>query len=57
MPLTYWPILKVANDKNIMGKYVNKTWNSILAWIFFVIIVIVSIAAVPLMVITQRGQL
>jgi manganese transport protein len=57
MPLTYWPILKVASDKNIMGKYANKTWNNILAWIFFVIIVIVSLAAVPLMIITQKGTL
>jgi Mn2+/Fe2+ NRAMP family transporter len=40
-----------------MGKYANKTWNNILAWIFFVIIVIVSLAAVPLMVITQKGTL
>jgi manganese transport protein len=57
MPLTYWPILKVASDKNIMGKYANKTWNNILAWIFFVIIIVVSLAAVPLMVITQKGTL
>jgi manganese transport protein len=57
MPLTYWPILKVANDKNIMGNYVNKKWNSILAWIFFAIIVVVSIAAVPLMIVTQKGTL
>jgi manganese transport protein len=57
MPLTYLPILLVARDEKVMGKYKNKSWNNVLAWIFFVIIVIVSIAAVPLMVITQRGQL
>jgi manganese transport protein len=57
MPLTYWPILITARDERIMGKYKNKPWNNVLAWISFVIIVIVSLAAVPLMIITQRGQL
>jgi manganese transport protein len=56
MPLTYLPILLAANDKRIMGEYKNKTWNTVLGWIFFVIIVIVSLAAVPLMIFTQRGQ-
>jgi manganese transport protein len=57
MPLTYLPILLAANDKRIMGKYKNKTWNTVLGWVFFAIIVVVSLAAVPLMIFTQRGQI
>jgi manganese transport protein len=56
MPLTYLPILLAANDQRIMGKYKNKTWNTVLGWVFFAIIVVVSLAAVPLMILTQRGQ-
>jgi manganese transport protein len=55
MPLTYLPILLVAKDKRLMGKYVNKPWNTWLGWLALVIITIVSLAAVPLMIITQRG--
>lgn len=56
MPLTYLPILLTAKDEKVMGHYKNKGWNTMLAWIFFVIIVIASVAAIPLMIITQRGQ-
>lgn len=56
MPFTYLPILLVAKDRNIMGKHANKTWNTALGWIGFVIIVAVSIATIPLMIITQRGS-
>lgn len=56
MPLTYLPILLTANSQEIMGKYKNKPWNSWLGWISLAIITVISIAAVPLMIITQRGQ-
>lgn len=57
MPLTYLPILLTANDQKFMGKYRNKRWNTVLGWVSFVILTIVSLAAVPLMILTQRGQI
>lgn len=57
MPLTYLPILLVAKDRRIMKEFTNKPWNTWLGWLGFAVIVLVSIAAVPLMIITQRGSL
>jgi manganese transport protein len=56
MPLTYLPILLVGRDERIMGQYKNKSWNTALGWAAFAIICLVSAAAVPLMIITQRGS-
>jgi manganese transport protein len=57
MPLSYWPMLRMAQNKQMMGKYTNKIFANTMGWVFFVVICIVSLAAVPLMIITNRGQL
>jgi manganese transport protein len=57
MPLTFWPIFKVSGDRARMGKYTNKWLANTLGWVFFVIICIISLAAIPLMIYTNRGQL
>jgi manganese transport protein len=57
MPMTYWPVFKVARDKGRMGDFTNKRLANTMGWVFFVIICIVSLAAVPLMIYTNRGQL
>jgi len=57
MPFSYWPIFRIARDKRTMGKYANKTFANVMGWVFLAIITIVSIAAVPLMIISNRGQL
>jgi manganese transport protein len=56
MPLTYYPILRVAADKNIMGKHVNSKADTILGTIFMVLISVAAIAAIPLMIVTHSGQ-
>lgn len=56
MPLTYWPIFMLARDKKLMGKFTNKKLANVLGWVYLVIIGVVSIAALPLMIITNRGQ-
>jgi Mn2+/Fe2+ NRAMP family transporter len=56
LPLTYLPILIVANDPEYMGEHVNgRTLNGI-ALVYMVIILIASIAAIPLLIITGAGQ-
>lgn len=56
MPFTYYPILRVASDKNVMGKHVNSTVDTITGWTFLVLITIAAIAAIPLMLVTHSGQ-
>jgi manganese transport protein len=55
MPLTYLPILLIAKDEKIMGQYKNKPWATKLGWVGLAIVTAVAVAAVPLMIITQRG--
>jgi Mn2+/Fe2+ NRAMP family transporter len=55
LPLTYLPILIVANDPEYMGTFVNGKVTNFFAQIFLVIILIASLAAIPLMIITGAG--
>jgi manganese transport protein len=56
LPLTYFPILVVANDRDYMGDHVNGRFANGLGSFYLVIIVIVSVAAIPLMILTKAGQ-
>jgi manganese transport protein len=56
LPLTYVPILLVANDKAYMGRYANGRIANGLGLLYLVVIVIVALAAIPLMVLTNVGQ-
>jgi manganese transport protein len=56
LPLTYLPILLVANDRAYMGKYVNGWVSNVLGVVYLVIILAVSLSAIPLMIITNVGQ-
>jgi len=56
LPLTYVPILLVAGDKNYMGDHANGRLASTLGWVYLVIILVVSLAAVPLLVLTNMGE-
>jgi Mn2+/Fe2+ NRAMP family transporter len=55
LPLTYFPILVVANDRDYMGEHVNGRVANLLGTVFLVIVVVVAVAAIPLMVITHMG--
>jgi len=56
MPFTYYPILKVAGDKNVMGKHVNSRLDAILGTVFLVLIIVAALAAFPLMILTHSGR-
>jgi Mn2+/Fe2+ NRAMP family transporter len=56
LPLTYLPILVVANDRAYLGDRVNGRLANTLGVVYLVIIVIVAVAAIPLMIITGMGQ-
>ena len=56
LPLTYLPILVVANDPEYMGKHVNGRVTNAFALVYLVIIVVASVAAIPLMIVTGAGS-
>ena len=56
LPLTYLPILVVANDPEYMGAHVNGRVTNALSLVYLVIIVVASVAAIPLMIVTGAGS-
>jgi manganese transport protein len=56
LPLTYLPLMLLANDKSYMGKYANKWLAKSLGWIYFVLVCVAALAAIPLYLITSGGQ-
>ncbi len=55
LPLTYFPILVVANDPEYMGDRVNGRITNAIATVYLVLLLIVSAATIPLMIITKGG--
>ncbi len=56
LPLTYVPLLLVANDKAYMGRHVNGRLANAFGLFYLVVIMVVALTAIPLMVITHQGQ-
>jgi Mn2+/Fe2+ NRAMP family transporter len=56
LPLTYLPILLVANDRAYMGRYVNGRVANTLGIAYLFIILAVALTAIPLMILTNVGQ-
>ncbi len=57
LPLTYFPILVIANDPAYMGdEHTNGRIFNMIASVYLVILVVVSIVTVPLMIITRAGS-
>jgi Mn2+/Fe2+ NRAMP family transporter len=55
LPLTYFPILVVANDRTYLGRHVNGRVANTLGTVYLVVVVVASLAAIPLMVVTGAG--
>jgi manganese transport protein len=56
LPLTYFPILVVANDRTYMGSHANGHLANALGMVYLVLVVVASLAAIPLMLLTKAGQ-
>lgn len=56
LPLTYLPILIVANDSQYMGDKTNGRLINAFGSVYLVIILAASLAAIPLMIVTGAGQ-
>jgi manganese transport protein len=55
LPMTYLPILMIAGDRSFMGEHANGRFSSLLGWLYFALIVVLAIAAVPLLLATNGG--
>ena len=56
LPLTYLPLMLLANDKSYMKQHANKWLAKSLGWFFFIVVTAAAIAAVPLYLLTSGGQ-
>jgi Mn2+/Fe2+ NRAMP family transporter len=55
LPLTYLPILIIANDRGYLGRRVNGRFANAIGMIYLVIVLVAAVAAIPLMIITRNG--
>jgi len=56
LPLTYFPILVVANDRSYMGENVNGRVQNTIASFYMVLLTVVALATIPLMIATKAGS-
>jgi Mn2+/Fe2+ NRAMP family transporter len=55
LPLTYFPILVVANDPDYMGEHTNGRFANALGSVYLCVIVVAALVAIPLMIVTRMG--
>jgi len=55
LPLTYLPVLLIARDRTFMGDHVNGAIAGSLGWVYFVVLVVVAVVAIPLLLATNAG--
>jgi Mn2+/Fe2+ NRAMP family transporter len=55
LPLTYFPILVVANDPAYMGDKTNSKPLNAIAFVYLLLLIVVSVATIPLMIVTKAG--
>jgi Mn2+/Fe2+ NRAMP family transporter len=55
LPLTYFPILVIANDPDYMGDKTNGRLLNAVAFVYLVILLLVAVATIPLIIITKGG--
>jgi len=56
LPLTYLPVLLIARDERYMGEHVNGRLANVLGTLYFLLLCVVSVAALPLMFATNHGS-
>jgi manganese transport protein len=56
LPLTYVPILLVANDRAYMGRYANGRLANVFGVLYLGVVLVIAIAAIPLLIASNMGQ-
>ncbi len=55
LPLTYIPVLIIANDPNYVGDKTNSRTTNAVGFIMLLVVVLAAAAAIPLMIATKAG--
>ncbi|UGT63828.1 NRAMP family divalent metal transporter [Nocardia asteroides] len=55
LPLTYLPVLIVANDREYLGEHVNGKLSNGIGVLALVVVLVAALAAIPLMIATGMG--
>jgi manganese transport protein len=55
LPLTYLPVLIVANDRAYLGDHVNGRLSNLVGTVIMVVVLVAAIIAIPLMITTGMG--
>jgi manganese transport protein len=55
LPLTYLPLLIVANDPAYLGDKVNSRLSNAVASLYLVVLLVASVATIPLLIVSKAG--
>jgi manganese transport protein len=55
LPLTYLPVLIVANDRTYLGDHVNGRLSNMVGSVIMAAVLVAAVIAVPLMITTGMG--
>ncbi len=56
LPLTFFPILVVANDRRYLGELANGRLANGLGVVYLIVVLLAALAALPLLVATKGGM-
>ena len=56
LPLTYVPILLVANDRAYMGTHANGVFGNVFGVFYLLVVLTIAVAAIPLLIASKMGQ-
>ena len=56
LPLTYLPILLVANDRAYMGEHRNGVAANVFGVFYLVVVLVIAVAAIPLLLLSNMGR-
>jgi Mn2+/Fe2+ NRAMP family transporter len=56
LPFTYFPVVLIGGDKDVMGHFANGWLAKTLGWIYVVVVTLAALAAIPLMIATHGGK-
>ena len=55
LPLTYLPVMLIAGDEKFMGEHANGWFARTMGWLYFAVICVLAVVAVPLLIATNAG--
>jgi manganese transport protein len=56
LPFSYYPILRTARDRGIMGSHTNGRIANLLGVFYLVLVTLAAAAAIPLLIVTHGGK-